>query len=293
MTWFVLATCSAILSAAAAIAEKKALFRVRALEFSFFVALITAVIFAALPFSIDVSAVSRPALAMLVVKSLMSGSAFLLVMVSLQNNPISDALPLLGLTPAATALLALIATGESLLVSEWCGVVLMVAGAYLVEVRPRQRFWEPLRDAFALKRHAFIFGAVGLFAASSVMDRILVSAQRVDPLVVLFYQQIVYCIVFGALLVVRRASVRDLLRSGRAQMPLLLTVAILTIAYRYVQLEATKDAPAALVLAVERTSVFYASLIGGRLFSEERLKMRLLGAGLIVGSGFLILRVVT
>lgn len=73
-------------------------------------------------------------------------------------------------------------------------------------------------------------------------------------------------------------------------MPLIITVAVLTLAYRFTQLEATKLAPVALVLAVKRTSILYASLFGGKLFSEERLTIKLIGALLIVSAGFIILR---
>ena len=73
-------------------------------------------------------------------------------------------------------------------------------------------------------------------------------------------------------------------------LPFIVTVAFLTIAYRFTQLEATKVAPVALVLAVKRTSILYASFFGGKLFSEERLAQKLIGGALIVGAGFIILR---
>jgi uncharacterized membrane protein len=117
-----------------------------------------------------------------------------------------------------------------------------------------------------------------------------VSGYKVDPLVVLFYQHIVYCLIFGSLLVFQNLSIQQVIQKGREQMPFIVVVALLTIAYRFTQLEATKIAPVALVLAIKRTSILYASFFGGKLFSEERLATKLLGAALIVASGFLILR---
>ena len=67
-------------------------------------------------------------------------------------------------------------------------------------------------------------------------------------------------------------------------------MAFLTIAYRFTQLEATKFAPVALVLAVKRTSILYASFFGGKIFSDERLAQKLIGGALIVGAGFIILQ---
>jgi drug/metabolite transporter (DMT)-like permease len=64
----------------------------------------------------------------------------------------------------------------------------------------------------------------------------------------------------------------------------------LTVGYRLTQLEATKIAPVALVLAIKRTSILYASFFGGRIFFDDRLRWKLVGGLLIVISGFIILR---
>ena len=131
---------------------------------------------------------------------------------------------------------------------------------------------------------------MGLFAVSSVADRMLVSSYKTDPLVVLFYQHVVYCALFGFQLLLRKGSFSTLLEKGKGQFPLVVAVALLTVAYRFTQLQATKLAPVALVLAVKRTSILYATFFGGRMFSDDRLREKLLGALLIVISGFIILR---
>ena len=68
---------------------------------------------------IDVLAVPPDVLLLLVGKSIIGGTAFLLVMMSLERGQISNVLPLLGLTPAVTALLSLVLTGETM---RWTGV---------------------------------------------------------------------------------------------------------------------------------------------------------------------------
>ena len=290
MIWFALGTCSAVLSAASAIIQKKILFRLTALEFSFLVSAIILAVSLLVPFSVDVASIPSSALMILTGKSILGGMAFLLVMMSLQHNQISSALPLLGITPGVTALLALMLLGESLRPWEWVGIGLMMAGAYTLEIRPRQRIIQPFKVIFINRNFYFIYGAVGLFAVSSVADRMLVSGYRIDPLVVLFYQHIVYCTLFGLQLLLRKYSFSTLLIKGKGQFSLILAAALLTIGYRFTQLEATKLAPVALVLAVKRTSILYATFFGGKLFSDDRLREKLLGALLIVVSGFIILR---
>jgi drug/metabolite transporter (DMT)-like permease len=289
MNWFLLASCSAVLSASAALAQKKVLFRVQALEFSFLVSLMIFIFSCFVPLSVDITSLSPTTGIILIGKSILGGTAFLLVMMSLEHNQISTALPLLGTTPAVTALIALV-LGESLGSWEWAGICLMMAGTYLLEKRPTQKLFRSFQEFFSSKNHHYIFGAVILFAVSSIADKMLLSGYKTDPLIVLFYQHLVYCLIFGALILLRRMSFQDMLQKGRSHFPLILLIALLTIAYRFAQLGATQAAPVALVLAVKRTSILYASFFGGKLFSEERLPQKLLGGALIVASGFIILR---
>ena len=289
MAWVILASVSALLSAAAAITQKRILFRATALEFSFLVSLAILALSAFVPFTMDVAALDSRTFALLLGKSVLGGAAFLLVMMALERNQISNALPLLGLTPAVTAVLAILLIHESLRPGQWAGLALMVAGTYALEARPGEGFLGPIRAAFGSGRHRFMFGAIALFALSSVADKLLVTGMRVPPFVVLFYQHIVYCLLFGVLLLARRQSWGTIVRRGREHLPLILLVAVLTIGYRFFQLRATQVGPVALVLAVKRTSIVYASFFGGRLFSDDRLAPRLLGAAIIVGAGFLFL----
>jgi drug/metabolite transporter (DMT)-like permease len=290
MFWFTLASCSALLSAAAAVLQKKILFRLNALEFSFLVSIVILIFSSFIPFSMDVASVTPTLLMIIVGKSILGGAAFLLVMMSLEHNQISTALPILGMTPAVTALAALLILGESLHSWEWLGIAMMMAGTYFLEKRPGQKIFQPFKEVLRSKNYYFMYGALCLFAVSSVFDKLLVSGYKTDPLIVLFYQHIVYCGMFGSLLFLRKQSFQTAVHKGRSQLPFIVTVACLTLAYRFAQLEATILAPVALVLAVKRTSILYASFFGGKIFSDERLAQKLVGGALIVGAGFIILR---
>jgi drug/metabolite transporter (DMT)-like permease len=290
MSWFLLATCSALLSATAAVIQKKVLFRLHALEFSFLVSIVILVFSSFVLFSIDVTSISSATLTILIIKSLLGGLAFLLVMISLEHNQISSALPLLGSTPAVTALLAIPILGESLQHWEWLGIGLMVAGTYMLEKRPEQMIFQPFKNIFLQRNHFFIFGAVGLFAISSIADKSLLSTYKTNPLIILFYQHLIYCLMFGSMVFIRKIPFSGLIQKGKNQFLFILIIAFLTIAYRFTQLGAAQLAPIALVLAVKRTSILYASFFGGKLFSDERLPQKLIGSALIIASGFLILR---
>ena len=290
MFWFTLATCSALFSAASAVIQKKILFRLNALEFSFLVSSVILIFSSFIPFVMDITSITPVLFVIIIGKSILGGAAFLLVMMSLERNQISTALPILGMTPAVTALAALLILGESLQSWEWLGVAMMMAGTYVLEKRPAQKIFQPLKEILRSKNYYFMYAALCLFAVSSVFDKLLVSGYKTDPLIVLFYQHIVYCVMFGSLLFFRKQSFPAVVHKGAPQLPFIVTAAILTLAYRFTQLEATTVAPVALVLAVKRTSILYASFFGGRIFSDERLVQKLIGGALIVAAGFIILR---
>jgi drug/metabolite transporter (DMT)-like permease len=290
MLWFLLATISALLSASAAVLQKKILMQSRALPFafvlSFFIMLLSAVFLS----GVDILAVPPAVLALLVGKSLIGGAAFLCVMMSLEGGQISRVLPLMGLTPAVTAVLSFFLTGETMAGIEWLGLGVMMVGLYLLEWTPeRGETWAERVRAILTERR-LILVALLLFAVSSVADKMLVSTHKTDPRLVLVYQHVVFCLLFGTMLLVRKVPVGEVVLQARKQLPLFLVIAVITIAYRYAQLEATRLAAVALVLAVKRTSIFYASLLGGKIFADDRLRVRLVGAALIVAAGFIILR---
>jgi uncharacterized membrane protein len=246
MNWFVLASSSAILSAAAAIIQKKVLSRLTALEFSFLVSVVILLFSSFVPFSTNVTSIPPSTLMIIVGKSILGGIAFLFVMMSLEHNPISTALPILGMTPGVTAIAALLVLGETLHDLEWVGLGLMMIGTYILESRPSQNIFRPFKEILQSKNYYYMYGALGLFAVSSVLDKLLVSGYKIDILIVLFYQHIVYCLMFGLLIFIRKLSFRDLMHKGRNQFPFILIVALLTFAYRFTQLGATQLAPVAL-----------------------------------------------
>jgi len=290
VNWFALAVISALLSAVAAILQKKVLLRKHALEFSFLVSAVIMLLSFCIPLPAGATALEPVTFAILAGKSVLGGCAFLFVMMSLERDQISRVLPLLGLTPAVTAFMSWGVMGEPLLSWEWLGIALMSGGVYLVESSSRDRSGISLRAAFLSGRQYYIVAALLLFAVSSIADKNLLSTRGIDPRIILVTQHVVYCLVFGIFLIVRRTPVRSLFVHARAIWPYLVGIAFLTIAYRFTQLEATQDASVALVLAVKRTSILFASFFGGTLFADERLGPRIAGAVLIVGAGFVILR---
>jgi drug/metabolite transporter (DMT)-like permease len=67
-------------------------------------------------------------------------------------------------------------------------------------------------------------------------------------------------------------------------------ISILTIGYRFSQVWAVSLASVALVLAVKRTSVLWATIIGGKIFKDTNLLKKVIAVIFILIGAILILR---
>ncbi|HVO73841.1 MAG TPA: EamA family transporter, partial [Ignavibacteriaceae bacterium] len=265
MNWFLLAFISAVFSAASAISEKKSLFSLDALSFSFLVSIITLLF--SIPFFLlaNYSDVFSFSMLVLFIKSILGSAAFLFVMLSVKNLDISEALPLLALTPGLVAFFGIFLINDYLTPVEWLGILLMVAGSYILEMKKNTRsFLDPFKSLFNFSKYSYVFIALILFTVTSLLDRILLKNYNLPPYTFMAFQQLFYAFIFAGVFLIKKRSVNSSIGSiAKNTIYLVIIVSVFTVIYRYTQIEATKLAPAALVLSVKRLSVLMAVIFGG------------------------------
>jgi drug/metabolite transporter (DMT)-like permease len=284
MTWFILAFASAVFSALSTLAEKKSLFSMDALDFSYIISVVTLVF--SIPFFIMAPAQQgiTTSLIILFIKTALNAAAFLFVMLSIKNLELSEALPLLAISPALVAILAFFFIGDVLTIYEWSGIFLIVAGTYILELKmANPGIFAPFKTLIKTSKYGYVLGAVALFTITSLMDRILLKGYKLPPFTFMAYQQLFYGIVFLCVILYKRKSALvSFVSLNKETWLLILIVGVLTVAYRYTQIAAVKLAPVGLVLAVKRLSILIAIIIGGKLFNEQNLTRRILAAVIIL-----------
>jgi uncharacterized membrane protein len=291
MTWFILASLSAVFSAISAIFEKRTLFIMRALDFSFLVSIFGFLF--SFPFFLNVNFhnLNIASLSILFFKSILGALAFLSVMMSLKNMEISKALPLLALTPGFVALFAFILLGEALSIMEITGMFLLLLGTYILETKPLQTFFEPFYVFFKSKDYRYIILALLLFTTTSIMDKFLLTKHKLPPVDFMAFQQFFFAVIFTVIFIFKFDKSKSGIKTiDKKLLFFVIFVAVLTIGYRYTQIQAVKIAPVSLVLAVKRISVFFAAIIGGKLFNEGNLLKKAIATAIIIGGSLLILQ---
>lgn len=291
MTWFFIALLSSVFSAAAAITQKKVLFRRGALEFSFLLALANLLFSLPFFFFINYGTVTAGNLGVLFLKSAIGVAAFLCVMTALKNLQISNALPLLALTPGVVAIFAYILLGEALKPAEITGLIMLVAGTYILESKDVKEIFFPLNVFLRSKYHHFIIAALLLFTASSILDKVLLVKMKLTPLSLTAFQHLFFAFFFVVIwLIVRRNGEPSRPFAKRDDFYWIALISVLTIGYRYTQTVAIGLSSVALALAVKRTSVLWATVVGGRIFRDSNLLKKTIAVLFIVVGAILILR---
>jgi len=291
MTWFAVALISALLSAFAAITQKKVLFNLGALEFSFLLSIANLVFSIPFFFFIDYNTINILNLSILLAKSVIGVAAFLCVMIALKNLEISNALPLLALTPGFVAVFAFLLLGESLKTVEVIGLMFLIFGTFILESKNFKEFVFPFNVFLKSKYHRYIILALFLFTASSILDKLLLIKLNLSPISLTAFQHIYFAVLFSIIyLVFRRKEETTSVVIKKDNLGWIALISVLTIGYRYTQIVAVSLASVALVLAIKRTSVFWATMIGGKLFNDKDLLKRSIAAVLILVGAILILR---
>lgn len=291
MTWFILSILSAFLSAFAAITQKKVLFKVGALEFSFLLSIVNLLFSIPFFFFIDYATVNYTNLAILFIKSMIGVGAFYCVMVSLKNLEISNALPLLALTPGFVAVFAFLLLGESLKIIEIVGLFFLIAGTFILESKNFKELFIPFSVLIKSVYHRYIILALLLFTASSILDKFLLIKLNLSPISLTAFQHIYFAVLFSIIyLFFKNKEQASSLEIKKNQLGWIALISVITIGYRYTQIVAVSLASVALVLAIKRTSVFWATIIGGKLFNDKDLLKRSIAAVLILIGAILILR---
>jgi uncharacterized membrane protein len=204
-------------------------------------------------------------------------------MLAIKNFEISKALPLLALTPGLVAITAFIFIGDSLTHNEVFGILLLILGTYVLETKSKQDLFDPFKTFIGSKKHHYVVTALLLFTVTAIIDRLLLHKYNLEAESFLVFQNLFIALNFVLIFFFSKGSFRSLPKFLKVDLlKLLILISLLTIIYRYTQIEAVKIAPVALVFAVKRISIFFAAVIGGKIFKEHNLWVRAAATAIII-----------
>ncbi|MCU0642317.1 MAG: EamA family transporter [archaeon] len=289
MEWYALALISALFSAFAAILEKKILFKQHPISFTFILSLFNLALASLFLSAVDISAIPINALLVLLLKSALNALAFLMVMYAIKNLELSECLPLLVLTPGFIAIFGFIFLGEALTLAQIAGLCLLIAGIYILGLEDKQKLFSPFKKLVQIKAYRYIFIALALFTTTSLLDRFILVKQKLVPEAFMFYQHLFFAAIFLLIFLFSKDKLVNFRKNIKLSWFMIISLAVFTIIYRYTEILAVKAAPAtALAIVLKRLSVFFAVIIGGKLFHEGHLLRKAIATAILIAGAVLV-----
>lgn len=213
--------------------------------------------------------------------------AYYLYLKAIRISPLSLSIPYLSFTPVFTILTAGILLGETIAFQGIVGILMVTVGAYVLNIELYvQHPLAPLKAAFQSRGARYMLSVSLIWSLTSTLGK--KGVQLSDPV---FFGVFYMTCVSSAMLAIeswrlsRNAATVDL--RGRNTIWLLLgglATALATMAHYH----AIKLAPVSYMMAVKRTSLIFSVLYGGLIFKEPHIRLRLLGASIML-SGVVVL----
>lgn len=287
MDWFLLALCSAIFSALASVFEKKSLFTLTALEFSFFISVFVFVFSIPFLFTINYNAIIPVHMAILFFKTALASASFFFVMNGIKRMELSGSLPLMVLTPGLVALSAFFILGESLSFSQIAGMVVLLGGTVFLQWSVTSVNQLNVWSFFKIAGNRYMLAALLIYTVTALLDKALLSTWKVPMDQFMGIQHFFQLVIFGSFYVGWKKTENWKPKLKQVWIFLIL-IALFTIVYRYTQFLAMREGSVALVLTIKRISVFFAILMAGKMFHEHKLWQRSLATLILLFGAFLI-----
>jgi drug/metabolite transporter (DMT)-like permease len=223
--------------------------------------------------------------AALIVSGCINAAAAVMTARAVHVSDLSLVSPLQALTPIFMIGTGMIVLRELPPLSGALGIVVIVAGAYVLNVRePVRSVLAPFRALLREPGARLFLGVAAIFAVSGVYDKVGVTASA--PLLWAGALNAFVGTALGGALLVRREGGRAAAVLRRAPARVLLAGLVVAIALA-AQMSALPLTLAAYVIAVKRTSVLFSVLAGALLFRERSLMPRLTGAAIML-AGFVL-----
>lgn len=210
-------------------------------------------------------------------------TAMYLYMRAIRVSPLSLTLPFLALTPVFLVLVGWVILGETVGPSGLGGIVLVVAGSYVVNLAHAERGLLGPFKAMLQEQGTWLMVIVALlYTFTSVFGKILVHHSSPS------YFALHYAVIVSLVLApvgLRRSSTR---RAPGSRLSILLSAALFSLMILFHML-AINTAIVAYMIALKRFSGGFGVIYGRLFFHEKGLGQRLAGSLIMVAGGLLIL----
>lgn len=205
-------------------------------------------------------------------------AATVLYMKAIKVSDISLMSPLAAISPALVLVSSPFIVQEFPSVLGLIGVMTTTVGLYVLKLNKIDRDWSaPLRSLFKEEGAKYMFGMLIIYAISAPVGKLGVEAS--SPVMYSTALHIGQIMFLTPLMMIKSGNWRTELRENSKTLS---GVGLLSGVASIIQMTAYTYTLVVYVIAIKRSGILITTLVGGKIFEEEHLRQRLLGAAIIL-----------
>lgn len=205
-------------------------------------------------------------------------AATVLYMKAIKASDISLMSPLAAISPALVLVSSPFIVQEFPSVLGLIGVMTTTVGLYVLKLNKINRDWSaPLRSLFKEEGAKYMFGMLIIYAISAPVGKLGVEAS--SPVMYSTALHIGQIIFLTPLMIIKSGNWRTELKNNSKALS---GIGLLSGIASIIQMTAYTYTLVVYVIAIKRSGILISTLVGGKIFKEEHLRQRLLGAAIIL-----------
>ncbi len=277
MLWIVFALLTAFFESIKDVTYKHNLRNIDEYVVAFSVTLITPLLLFPLFLFIGVPKLGEHFFQALFITSIIQGITVILYMKAIKASDLSITIPMVAFSPLFLLITSPIIVGEFPTPLGVLGIVFVVIGSYLLNIRQRKNgYLAPLHFLLKEKGPRLMLIVALLWSVGANFDK--VGVLNSSPLFWMASTDLLTTLFFLPILLTRSKNVSVQIKNNIKP---IIIIGLLSFAFIF-QLMALKLTLVAYVISVKRTSVIMSALAGFLLFKEKGLRERLAGAVIMV-----------
>ncbi|MBI2657256.1 DMT family transporter [Candidatus Woesearchaeota archaeon] len=210
------------------------------------------------------------------------GSTFLFLK-ALNISKLSVSLPMLSFTPLFLLVISYFTLKEIPSFTGFIGIMLIVVGAYTINLKSGKGFLEPFLSIFKVKGSLYILIVAFIWSITSILFKkgILMSSP-------VYFTTLVYIIVSAVMVPFLLVNAENKIKDLKSNFKLLLFLGLMSGLMNLTASFAMLYAIVPYVISLKRTGLIFSVLIGYFFFNEKYIRKSLAGTLIMIAGGVLI-----
>ncbi|MBN1645740.1 DMT family transporter [Candidatus Woesearchaeota archaeon] len=285
--WYMLALLSALCIAAMTVLNKKTLRREHTLEFCASRGLVKLIMGGVLIIILELS-IKWLDLLIIYGVSVLATIGIRNLMKATKHMDVSITAPLSNLSPLLLLVIAYFVLGESPTLNQLAGILLIIAGAYVLQVdRVSHDLLEPLKH-FAKNHYMhLLIGSMIVFSITATLDRWILS-HKLDAITYMVWLWVLVGVNF-IIIESHKHGFMEIIYDLRRDWKTLVPLGALTFLANFFYLNAAAVQNIAVVIGLKRSQSLFVTLTAGLFFRETHILSKSIASLIMIGGIFLMI----